>query len=207
MIFLFTGTDTAQIRENVRAETKKHAGVGSVLRITDANTPADLEMALRGGGMFDGGQVVVCDNVCANEEMDRMLLEALPRLQKAKEIFFIIEASPNAATRKRLEKYAETTVRFDAAKLAKKQTIFALANALQKGNKKELWVGYQRELADGKAPEAIHGVLFWAAKQYLLRSPTDTHARRLVATLAALPHEARRERCEMEYAIERFILQ
>ena len=64
-----------------------------------------------------------------------------------------------------------------------------------------------QEIAKGGAPEAIHGVLFWGAKDAFLKSGgTDARIRQLVADLAALPHEARRRGEDMEYALERFIL-
>ena len=88
----------------------------------------------------------------------------------------------------------------------KDDSIFGLANALQRGKKKELWIGYQKELAVGKSPEAIHGVLFWAAKQALLRNVRDARARELVAKLAELPHESRRRGLELEYSLELFVL-
>ena len=88
-------------------------------------------------------------------------------------------------------------------------TVFRLADALRAGNKKALWVGYQRELQHGAAPEALHGVLFWAAKDMVLKSSGSaqkSHAKNLIAELATLPHEARRQGEDLEYALERFIL-
>ena len=88
--------------------------------------------------------------------------------------------------------------------------MFALANALRRADKKALWVGYQRELAKGGAPEAILGVLFWAAKDMFIKSKEGTResnrAKKLVAELAELPHEARRNGFDLEYALERFVL-
>jgi hypothetical protein len=85
-----------------------------------------------------------------------------------------------------------------------------MANALRKSDKKALWVGYMRELEKGSAPEMVHGVLFWAAKDMLLKAGRDvaTHnyATKLVAHLAELPHEARRRGEDLEYALERFLL-
>ena len=57
--------------------------------------------------------------------------------------------------------------------------------------------------------EAIHGILFWAAKDMLLKSRTDAEkarAKRFIAELAELPHESRRRGIELEYALELFVL-
>ncbi len=205
MLYFYSGTDTDKARNALNGSVEKLAKKTPVVRITDVHTRADVDAALQGGGMFGGERVVVFDNVYANDDLREVLAESLPRIAKSKDIFFMIEGALDVATRKSVEKYATEFERFDAKKAAKEETIFSLANALQAGKKKDLWVGYQRELHSGKAPEAIHGVLFWAAKQLLLKSDTP-RARELVAELAALPHEARRQGFELEYALEHFVL-
>ncbi|MHB1086873.1 MAG: hypothetical protein ACYCZ0_03955 [Minisyncoccota bacterium] len=204
MLYFFSGTDTDKARAALNKAVERTAKNMTVVRITDVHTRADVDAALQGGGMF-GGERVVFDNVYANDDLRELLSEALPRIAKSKDMFFMLEGALDAAARKSVEKYATEFERFDSRKIAKAETIFSLANALQSGKKKDLWVGYQRELLSGKAPEAIHGVLFWAAKQLLLKSDTP-RARMLVAELAELPHEARRQGFELEYALEHFVL-
>lgn len=205
MLYFFSGTDTDKVRQALNAALEKEAKKLPVVRITDAHTKADLEATLQGGGMFAQKRAVVFSGIYENDEMRGVLEARIPSLAKSDDLFFMIEGALDAVTRKSIEKYAAEFERFDSKKEAKRETIFALANALQSGKKKELWVGYQRELQSGKAPEAIHGVLFWAAKQYLLKGGGQ-RARSLVAELAELPHEARRQGFELEYALERFVL-
>ena len=193
----------------MNAAVKKVATKGTeVIRITDAHTIADLKSALEGAGMFGGVRTVVLEGVWGNEEMHVVAEGSLQRMRDSDEHFFIFEEKLDAATRKTIEKYAEDSKKFDAVKQKESNTIFALANALRSRDKKALWVSYQRELA-GSAPEAIHGVLFWGAKQALLaaRGAKDIErAQKLVAHLAELPHESRRRGVELEYALERFVL-
>lgn len=205
MLYFYSGTDTDKLRAKLHATLKK---LGSdPIRVTDAHAIADLEAALQGGGMFaTGKRVVVLDSVLGNAEMSEIVLARLNMLAKSEDIYVLVAGEVNAATRKQIEKHADTSEKFDSLKAKKAETIFALANALQNGKKKDLWVGYRREIAEGKSPESIHGVLFWAAKQQLLRNPTDNRAQKLVATLAELPHEARRAGFDMEYALEHFVL-
>jgi len=230
MLYVYTGTD----RESARAamgRTLRAQGKRSIIRITDANSVADLYAALQGGGMFapleisprrglvaktesltgfGGKRAVVLDGIFANEEMRSVALDALPRIRASDDPFFILEGKPDAETRRTLEKHAETFERFDAKKEKEGGEIFALAYALKRGDKKALWVGYQRALLRDEAPEAIHGVLFWGAKDMLLRakarSPEQRRGAELVAELAELPHKARRQGFELEYALERFVL-
>lgn len=205
MLYFYSGTDTDKLRAKLGAAIEK-LGAG-IVRVTDAHSVADLEAALQGGGMFSTGKrVVVLDSVLSNVEMSEIVSSRLSILAKSDDVFFLVAGEVNAATRKQIEKHADTSEKFDALKSKKAETIFALANALQNGKKKDLWVGYRREIAEGKSPESIHGVLFWAAKQQLLRNPADDRAQKLVAKLAELPHEARRSGFDMEYALEHFVL-
>lgn len=206
MLYFFTGTDTEKLRVKLNAAVGKAAKDKEIVRITDAHTIHDLEASLMGGGMFGGARVVVLDSVASNEEMKEILLARLAMLKTASDEFYVYEPALDAATRKQLEKYAEKTEKIDAQKSVKQETIFNLVRHLQAGKKKDLWVAYQREIAAGKAPEAIHGMFFYAAKDSLLRNPKYARARNLVARLAELPHEARRNGFELEYALEQFVL-
>lgn len=209
MLQFYIGTD----REKVRAELKKSLAAEKGVRIawiTDANTVADLQEALRGAGMFGERRVVVLDSVLQNDEMREVTLGSLQAMRTSNEKFFILEEKPDADTRRAIEKHAEKAVRFDAPKKEKDKSVFALANALRRADKKALWIGYQRELTKGVSPENIHGVLFWGAKDMLLKSRAGSAENRrasaLIAELAELPHEARRNNIRLEHALERFVL-
>ena len=211
MLHFYSGTDRQKARAAMQEGMKKESAKGThIVRVTDANKTDDLREALRSGGMFVQARVVVLEGVLANDEMRELVLAELSALKTSTDHFFILEEKPGAATRKQVEKYSETFEKFDAGKKADGgTTIFALANALRAGDKKALWVGYQRELLSDAAPEAIHGVLFWAAKDIMLKSRSENEknrAKSLVARLAELPHEARRQGEDLEYALERFVL-
>jgi DNA polymerase III delta subunit len=207
MLYLFFGTDREKARAALKAALKKTGG--DVVRVSDASTLADLQAALQGGGMFGGKRAVVLEGIFANEEMRTLLDERLDALAASTEPFFILEEKLDAPTRKRLEKRAQKTEAFDAPKAEREDNFFALVNALRAGSKKDLWVLLQRELLSGKAPEMLHGSLFWGAKQMVLKPRKESDAARgktLVAALAELPHAARRRGEELDYALERFVL-
>ncbi|MEK7133782.1 MAG: hypothetical protein AAB804_01785 [Patescibacteria group bacterium] len=210
MLYFFSGTDREKARAALNAALEKAAKkVSRIARVTDANTRADLQSVLQGGGMFGETRTIVFDGTLANEEMRDLVTNSLPALKESRETFFILEERPDADTRKRIEKYAERSERFDTAGKRRDGSVFAMANALAKRDKRALWLNYQGELAKGTAPEAIHGVLFWGAKDMLLRSRvggSSERAQKLVAALAELPHESRRRGEELEYALERFVL-
>lgn len=208
MLHLYIGTDREALRAALEKSLETKAKGRSVLRLSDAHTAADIVAALQGPGMFDGSRAIVFDSVLANPELAPILLDALPDLKTSDDVIYIREEKLDAATKKRIEKQAETSTKLDAPKGAKEGGAFDLGFALQRGDKKALWVGYMREIAKGAAPEMIHGILFWAAKQALLKEGARATARtrRLVADLAELPHVARRRGHELEYALEEFIV-
>lgn len=210
MLYLYTGTDRKKAYAAMEAALKKTTKKSTrIVRITDVNAPADLVAAFGGGGMFQEERVVVLNGVLANEEMRAVLLDSLARMRDSEEVFFMLEEKPDAATRKQVEKYAEASERYDKPGEKKGGDIFAIAGALRRADKKALWVNYQRQLADNAAPEAIHGVLFWAAKDMFQKARTDSEksrARCLLEELAELPHESRRRGLELEYALELFVL-
>lgn len=224
MLYLYTGTDRERVRVALNAALRpldrthgrpeefegRHAqGKRQVIRITDANTLADLEASLRGEGMFGESRTIVFDGVLNNEEMRTLVESALPAIKDSRETFFILEERLDADTRRRIEKYAEKSERHDAAAKKRDGSVFDLGHALARGDKRALWIALQREYARGAAPEALHGVLFWGAKDFFMKSragEAQERARKLLATLTELPHEARRHGEELEYALERFAL-
>jgi hypothetical protein len=209
MLYLYTGTHRQNAREALNKRVLK-IDSSSTVHITDAHTLDDLRASMSSGGMFATTRSVVLEGVLQNEELASVLLDALSALQDSSDHFFLLEEKLDAPIRKRVEKYAEMSEKFDLAKKGDAPTtIFALANALKRGDKKSLWVAYMRELHNDTAPEAIHGVLFWGAKDMMLKARSDSEARlagTFVALLAELPHESRRRGEELEYALERFVL-
>ncbi|MEK7069033.1 MAG: hypothetical protein AAB947_01465 [Patescibacteria group bacterium] len=207
MLHLYIGTDRENARAKMRMDVLKVKGA-EIVRITDAHTIDDLKTALQGGGMFGAERVLVFESVCGNPDMCEIFLESLKWLSKSDEDAFIYEEKPLIDVRKRLEKYAGSVEKFDAPKKERDQGIFKMADALRAGDKKALWVSYMRELQKESAPEAVHGILFWGAKDAFLKSSGAVRKRagRLVVELAELPHEARRNGFDLEYALEHYLL-
>src|SRR5262249_22553574 len=154
-------------------------------------------------------RAVILDGVFGNDDMRERTMQSLAIMKDAEDAFFLFEEKIDAATKRIVTKYAEGVEVFDAAKKAPDNAIFKLRFALEKGDKKTLWVGLMREYASGKAPEAAHGFLFWAAKQMVMQARSEAQlqrARVILARLAEVPHESRRKGFDLEYALEKFVL-
>lgn len=205
MLHVFVG-ERSRAMEALRSAAGNVKGA-TVLRVSDASSPQELATAF-GRGLFKEKKVVIMDSVFENAELKEIFLAALEGVAHSDDHIFVFAEKVDAKTRKTLEKYGKLT---EYKALARKESgsIFALANALQRGDKKGLWIGLERELLAGSAPEAIHGVLFWGAKQMLLSARDEgkrTAAKRYVATLAELPHAARRGNVPLDHALIQFAL-
>lgn len=116
MLYLYYGTDRDTARAKLNAAVEL-AGAGTdVFRITDAHTLADLEAALMGGGMFGGARTVVLDSTLTHDEMRGIVLDRLPSLKAASDTYYIYETAVDAATKKQIEKYAESSEKFESVK-------------------------------------------------------------------------------------------
>ncbi len=210
MLYFYSGTDREKAHAALNAAVKKCSKKCTrIMRISDVSTVADLSASLQGGGMFAVPRIAVFDSLLAQDEMREMLLAALPDIRTSPEHFFMFEEKLDAATRKQIEQYAEKSEKFETVKQKEASNIFSLANALKRGDKTALWVGYHRELAKGAAPETSHGILFWGAKDLFMKSGAKNAkelGKKFLAELAELPHESRRKGIELEYALERFVL-
>ena len=208
MLHVYLGTDRDKTRAALNSAVSKRAKDREKIRITDAHSIADLDAALGGAGLFGQKRAVVLDEIFSSEEMRERILENLPHMRDSDDIFFILEEKLDAATKRSVGKYAEAVESFDLPKGAKEKdsAIFKMRFALEKGDRKVLWVSLMREYANGKPPEAVHGFLFWAAKQIFMNGRDKNRGKRLLITLAELPHEARRKGFDLEYALERFVL-
>jgi hypothetical protein len=203
MIIIYHGTDTSAARAALSAATGT-----DVTRITDIHSIDALREALWGVSLFGEVPTIVCEYVLENDTLRDIVLKNIEELASASTAYYFLEGKLDATTKKTLSKHAILHV-YDVRKESVKSTIFAVADALKRGDRKRLWIAYQHELSVGTAPEAIHGMLFWAAKDMYTNSRTDTdrvHAQRLIRTLSALVHETRRQGDILQYTLEQFVL-
>ena len=87
---------------------------------------------------------------------------------------------------------------------------FALANAFGMKNKAGLWTGFRQAVGAGVALEEITGILFWKAKDMLLKKNfgkfEEAELKNFSAKLSYLLPQARQEGRDAEIALEEFLL-
>lgn len=214
MLYVYYGSDEKRARSKARmtiAALQKKAPQAHEQRITtDDAEEVDIAELIASQGLFYPKRIVLFDNVLSERDVRERLFAQLTALTKSEHAFVLLERTLHQAHEKKLKAAANTMERYDVATSAQKQNNdFALANAYGAGNRARMWAEYHRALTSGAAPEALHGMLFWKAKQMLMQPTSSTHekvVRTQVATLATLPSEARRRGVELEYALEQFLL-
>jgi DNA polymerase III delta subunit len=236
MIYFLYGSDSA------KARAKAHDLINGLLaKKPDASLfkfdsesfePSEFDALSGGIGLFEKNHILFLDRVLENADAEEFVLSKLKDLEETPHICIMLEAEPKKAVREKIEKKAVKTQEFTLKEKAPKAEFngFALADALGKRDKKELWSLYQEAQFEGKAPEELHGLLFWQVKSMLQasnsKSAQDSGLKPFVygkalryadnysplelkkksSELVSIYHEARRGNGEFDIALEKFIL-
>ena len=244
MLYLIYGDDfekaRAKARELIADLLKKRPGA-EVFRLEDEMVNASKLDELSGSqGLFQRKYIVFADNVFRSEEAKEIVLGKLKSLAESENIFIFLEDELGKTDLKELEKFAEKVQRFKTparnasqARFARRAgfNVFSLTEMLGRRDKRGLWVLYQKALAQGLAPEGIHGVLFWQIKAMLavvlVKSAAEAgfkpfvfqksrafaknyfvpELKNLSAKMVAVYHNSRRTGPSLDIALEKLILE
>lgn len=236
MIFLIHGSDFEKARGKVReliADLQKRKPNAEVFRLEDEMVSVGKLDELSGSqGLFERKYIVFADNVFRSEEAKEIVLGKLKALADSENVFIFLEDELGKTDLKELEKFAEKVQQFSGVvKKEKAFNIFSLTEMLGRRDKRGLWILYQKALAQGLAPEEIHGVLFWQIKAMLAAVLVKTAAesglkpfvfqksrafaknysvaelKNLSSKMVAVYHNARRTGPNLDIALERLILE
>ena len=236
MLYLIHGNDfekaRGKARELIVALQKKKPGA-EVFRLEDEIVSDGKLVELAGSqGLFERKYLVFADNVFRSEEAKEIVFNKLDQLAASENIFIFLEDELNKTDLKELEKFAEKIQQFSGTlKKEKPFNIFSLTEALGRREKRGLWILYQKALAQGLAPEEIHGVLFWQIKAMLAavlgktaeeagfkpfvfqksrgfaKNYSAEELKNLSAKMVVVYHNARRRGPDLDVALERLILE
>jgi hypothetical protein len=141
------------------------------------------------------------------------LRDALPDLARGlmeSPHYFVLdeEKAPLKAALEKIKKAGAEVVLLDAEKKKESFNVFELANALQRRDRKALWLGLMRAKSEGISAENIAGVLAWKARGSI---PTARGADRAVLTklsrdLVVMYHDSHRGAGDLDLLLERFAL-
>jgi hypothetical protein len=214
MLYLFTGTDGARVRAKafawVEASRKRAPDAAYQRLLPEQVSAAALSEAAASQGLFFAKTLTLLDDPFALKESGEAVLEALPALAASANPVAVLAPKLLAAHAKKLEAKAEKVFTVDAA--AKKPARGfngALVNALAARDGRALWTELAKAGRAGDAPEMLHGLLHWKARDLMQkgsRAWAPDEARRLSADLIKLLSESRGGGLELGPAMERFAL-
>ena len=231
MIYLFTGTDTEKARakafEWVAKARTKEPNLAYARLAREELTDAALTDAAGSGGLFARRLLVLLDdpyqaakdedgkegetedgNVKHSQNILDGYLEVLAASENA---ILILAPKLAAAKRKKIEELAKMTYAYDTAARSEAARGFnsALVNALASRKHDALWLEVTRALRAGDAPEMLHGLLHWKARDLMekgSRAWSPTEARQLSLDLISLLQSSRRSGLPLPLALEKWAL-
>jgi len=224
VIYLFCGSDVERVRSKafawIAAARAKQPDLTYARFAKEELTKAVLEDVAFSGGLFIKRLLVLIDDPFAktlgggDEEAETkgslLTEEGLAMLAKSDNAIVILAPRLAVAQAKKVAAQAAKTYQFDKGE-TKDQRGFNtnLVNALAAKSREKLWLETVRALAAGDAPEMLHGLLHWKARDILekgSRTWKPLEARVLSLSLIKLLQESRRTGGDLARALERFAL-
>lgn len=213
MIYLFTGSDVNKLRTKafqwVGASRKKAPDVVYLRYGAEEINPAVLEEVVGTQGLFFLKSLVLLDDPFSQSEAADLVLEYLPKLAESQNAIAILAPKLIPARLKKVEKHAARVFTEDAPEKKTRGFNSALVNALGAKDGRELWKELSKAYREGDAPEMVHGLLHWKARDMMQkgsRAWSPEEARVLSRNLIELVSDARSGDLPLGPALERFAL-
>lgn len=226
MIYLFYGNDVEKVRskafEWVKKAREKEPQLVYARLAREELTTASLEDITFSGGLFVKRLLVLIDDPFPHsrtqdeDEQEKEITESvfeehIDELVASNNVIIVLAPKLSSAKAKKLvskaEKAYEYTLR--AKEIPERGFNANLVNALGARSREALWLEIIRAKRSGDAPEMLHGLLHWKARELMekgSRKWTEKEARNLSLTLIELVQTARSGGPALATALERFAL-
>ncbi|MHB8710312.1 MAG: hypothetical protein ACYC6X_02025 [Minisyncoccota bacterium] len=230
MIYLFHGSDIEKARakafEWVAKARAKEPNLAYVRLAREELTPVALEDAALSGGLFVKRLLILIDDPFPStramseegsgddgeEGAGNVFVEHLDALAASDNAIIILAPRLAAAKAKKLAAKAKVEYKYDLpAQSDKSERGFNtnLVNALAARSREKLWLEINRALRAGDAPEMLHGLLHWKARDLMekgSRTWTPKESRQVSLTLISLLQSSRRGGLDPSLSLEHFAL-
>ena len=226
MIYLFYGSDVEKVRtkafEWVAKARAKEPNLAYVRLAREELTSAALEDVALSGGLFVKRLLVLIDDpfptvrAASEEEEEKevsgsVLEEYLDTLAVSDNAIIILAPKLMATKAKRFSAKTKVEYRFDTVEPRVSTRGFngGLVNALGARSGEKLWLEITRALRAGDAPEMLHGLLHWKARDLMEKGGrvwTQEASRQLSLALIELLQNSRRGGLDLTLSLERFAL-
>ncbi len=213
MIYLFSGDDIKNRSKALDAFLETAASGMEIISIDKSSFDRmHIESLYSGAGLFSSKNVVLLLGILEKEEDREFMLLNLEKMAESPNLFVFSEGKMKKAVLDAMKKARAELNVFEAEKEKKEKfNNFLLANAFGDKNKLELWIYFRQAMDKGVAMEALVGVLFWKAKDMILKRNFSKYSKmqleKIASKLSYLLPEARRKRQDDEAVFEKFLLE
>lgn len=212
MIYLFAGDDTKNKIVNYEKflKTLKEEEVYFVNK--NNFDPVQIESFGSGEGLFFTKCAIIFSNIFEKEELVDFVLDKLPLMGQSKNLFVFSEGRLKKPILDEFKKARAELNIFELSKEKKeKYNNFLLADAFQARDKLKLWIYFRQAMDVGVGMEELIGVLFWKAKDMILRKNfskfSEDELKNFSSKISYLLPEARKQGLDDESAFEQFLLE
>ncbi len=233
MIYLFHGSDSEKVRrkafEWVAAARKKEPNLAYVRLVREEMNAGALLEAATSNSLFAKRTLTLIDDpfVTTKASVDEesgeesetstatILDDYIDMLADSENAIVILAPKLQAAKAKKLVAKAKLEYKFDAplSREFKRGFNSGLVDALGAKIREKLWLEVNRALRAGDAPEMLHGLLHWKARDLMEKSSVNgrsswsfSESRELSLSLINLLQTSRRKGLDLSESLERFAL-
>lgn len=213
MIYLFHGSDAEKARAKALAwvvAARAKQPDAAYLRLEPGSVTTERLMEAAGTqGLFFLKTLVLIDDPFQDAESSDVLLEHLDLLAESQNPIAILAPKLLASRAKKVVAKAEKVFVTDAADKPKRGFNGALVNALAAKDGKALWLELTKAERLGDAPEMLHGLLHWKARDLMQKGGGkwgEKGSRDLSIRLIELLSDARGGGLTLSQSLERFAL-
>lgn len=227
MIYFFHGSDSEKARakafEWIAKARVKEPNLAYVRLAREELADAALEDAALSGGLFVSRILILIDDPfpaarAANEDESgeeeksgSLLEDHLDALVASDNAIIILAPKLAAAKAKKIAAKAKMEYKFDRRPAPSESRGFNanLVNTLAARSRDKLWLEINRALRAGDAPEMLHGLLHWKARDLMEKGSRvwkPQESRQLSLALIELLQNSRRGGLDLSLSLERFAL-
>lgn len=212
MIHLFYGNDTKTKRASYDKYKKSKQSADHFIFSKHDFDRNQIESLYGSNGLFFTHCTVFFENVFDNEEMMEFLLSHLEDFKNSGNDFVFLEGKLLKAETEVFKKAKAEIELFEIPKeKLEKYDNFLLANDFGAKDKLNLWIHYRQAVDLGVGLEELTGVLFWKAKDMLVKKSygkfKEEELKNFVSKISYLLPKARGEGIDDEIAFEQFLLE
>lgn len=212
MIYLFCGDDVKNKYESYEKFIKSFPDMEVFFIGKNDFNPVQIESFYSGSGLFFKKCIVIFTNIFEKEETLDFILSKLELIKESSNDFVFLESKLDKMI---IESFSKVNAKINLFEIPKekkeKYNNFLLADAFSQRDKLHLWIYFRQAMNVGVGMEELIGVLFWKAKDMILKKNfnkfTEEELQNFAAKISYLLPEARKEGKEAKTVFEKFLLE